>query len=165
MNSYPWLGVGFFFLALALAGLPPTSGFIGKYALITALLRVDSPLHILVAISAVSAGFLLLYAMMQIWRGFFWGETDAVHRVPLPLGMRAVTAVSVGLVVILAVFSGPVFNVAENADAQLSDNVAYINAVLGQEGLEAYSRARQHNEVLGDAIIAPPFPSECEKRT
>ena len=157
LNSYPWLGVGFFFLALALAGLPPTSGFVGKYALITALLRVDSPLHVLVAVSAVSAGFLLLYAMMQIWRGFFWGETDAVHRVPLPLGMRAVSAVSVGLVVLLTIFSGPAFRIAENADAQLSDNVAYINAVLGEAGVEAYSRASQSKR--GARASTETFPS------
>ncbi len=130
LSSYPYLGVGFFIGALALAGLPPTSGFIGKYALLTALLSAPSALNISVATSAVLAGLLLLYAAMQIWRGFFWGESDAVHHVELPAGMRLVTLTAVLLVAGLAVFSGPVFGAAEKTALQLETNGAYVTAVL-----------------------------------
>ena len=130
LSLYPWLGVGFFICALALAGLPPTSGFIGKYALITALLSAGTSVHGWVAVGAVVTGFLLLYAAIQMWRGFFWGENDAVHRVALPNGMRGVTAVAVGIVTLLALFSGPVFESAELAALQLRNPEVYTKAVL-----------------------------------
>ena len=130
LGDYPWLGAGFFFGALALAGLPPTSGFIGKYALITQLFSVASLLHLAVGIVAVVAGLLLLYAAMQIWRGFFWGESDAVHRVALPFTLRAVTGVALALVLILAIASGPVFELATRTADQLLHPAIYIESVL-----------------------------------
>ena len=130
LSLYPWLGVGFFICALALAGLPPTSGFIGKYALITALLAAGTPVHTWVAVGAVVTGFLLLYAAMQIWRGFFWGESDAVHSVDLPWGMHLVTTAAVGVVVLLALYSGPVFESAQLAAEQLRNPDVYTKAVL-----------------------------------
>lgn len=130
LNVYPWLGVGFFICALALAGFPPTSGFVGKYALIAALLSAGTPVHMWVALGAVVTGFLLLYAAMKMWRGFFWGESDSVHRVELPTGMRAVTGTAVGVVVLLALFSGPVFESAELAALQLRTPEVYMKAVL-----------------------------------
>lgn len=136
LNTYPFLGVGFFIGALALAGLPPTSGFIGKYAILTALLAAPNPVHVGVAVSAVLSGLFLLYASMQIWRGFFWGEADAVHRVALPLGMRLVTLSAVLIVIGLAVFSGPVFRVAEETAAQLETNAAYLEAVLAPQPVQ-----------------------------
>ena len=130
LRAYPWLGAGYFVTALALAGIPPTSGFVGKFALITALFSQGGALRIIVAVSAVATSFLLLYAGMRVWQGFFWGEADAVHRVPLPGTMRAVTIVIVGLVLLLAVASGPIFSTMERVAAQLEGNQNYIRAVL-----------------------------------
>lgn len=132
---YPWLGVGFFALALAVVGLPPMSGFIGKYALIAALLARGDGLGITVAVIAVVTSFLLLYALMLIWRGFFWGESDAVHRVRLPRTMRLVTGAAVGLVIALTVLSGPAFTLATRVAGQLGSNAAYIRAVLPEAEL------------------------------
>ena len=130
LSVYPWLGVGFFVSALALAGIPPSSGFVGKYAVIRALFASGGTLATLAASAAVLGGFLLLYAVVQIWRGYFWGEADAVHRVKLPLDMRVVTAVAISATVLLATASGPVYRAAEVAANQLSSNEAYIEAVL-----------------------------------
>ena len=127
---YPWLGVAYFIAALGLAGMPPSSGFIGKFSLISALFGAGSGLHIFVAVCAVLTGFLLLYACVQIWRGFFWGPSDAVHKVRMPTAMKLVTGASVGLLVVLAIVSGPVFNVTRLTAQQLLQNTAYISAVL-----------------------------------
>lgn len=136
LARYPWLGVGYLTAAIAAAGIPPTSGFIGKFGLIRALLIEQSALAIGVAVVAVVAGFLLLYGVIEIWRDFFWGESDAVHTVELPLGMRAVTAAAVGSLVVLAIASGPVYSAAERVAGQIitDGNAAYIEAVLGTEG-------------------------------
>jgi multicomponent Na+:H+ antiporter subunit D len=133
LGAYPLLGAIYFVAALALAGLPPTSGFIGKFALVQALLETGGVLRTAVAAVAVAAGLLLLYAAMGIWRGFFWGDEDAVHRLPLPKGMRRVTGVAGGLLVLLALFSGPVYALSERVAAQLETPTAYITGVLPQE--------------------------------
>ena len=127
---YPWLGLGFFVLALGLAGIPPTSGFVGKYALIAALLEGGGPLRVSVAVAAVVTGLLLLYAVVQIWQGFFWGESDAVSRRDLPAGQSVVMVTAAGLVITLALLSGPAYRVTALASKQLSGNAAYLAAVL-----------------------------------
>ena len=95
LRDYPWLGVGYFIAALTLAGLPPTSGFIGKFALIGALFARGDALAVLVGVAAVVTGGLLLYATVLVWRSFFWGDADAVHSVSLPRGMVLPTAAAV----------------------------------------------------------------------
>jgi len=133
LGAYPLLGVIYFVAALALAGLPPTSGFVGKFALVQALLETGGALRVGVAAVAVAAGLLLLYAGVGIWRGFFWGDEDAVHRVALPRGMRLVTGTAGGLLVLLALVSGPIYALSEQVAAQLLVPDAYIAQVLGRE--------------------------------
>ncbi len=133
LGAYPLLGAVYFVAALALAGFPPTSGFIGKFALIQVLLETGGALRIGVATVATASGLLLLYAGMAVWRGFFWGDEDAVHEVALPRGMWWVTAFAGTLLVLLAVLSGPVYALSERVAAQLGTPEAYISSVLPQE--------------------------------
>lgn len=130
LARYPWLGVGFFLAALAVAGLPPTSGFIGKFGLVTALLDRGGALATWGAVAGLLGSLLLLYAAVQIWRDYFWGEEHAVHQVPLPATLRGVTAVAVSLTLAFAVFAGPAYRQAEAAAAQLLDGGDYRRAVL-----------------------------------
>lgn len=136
LSRYPWLGLGYFTAAIAMAGLPPTSGFIGKFGLVRSLFTTGGGVQAAVAVVAVFAGFLLLYGGMQIWREFFWGESDAVHEVQIPRTMGAVTGVAVGSLVVLALASGPVYRAAEAVATQLTvqGNAAYVETVLGTEG-------------------------------
>jgi multicomponent Na+:H+ antiporter subunit D len=130
LRFYPWLGVAFFIGALALAGIPPTSGFIGKYALVSALFQQPSTLNIMVAVTSIITGFLLLYATMKIWRGFFWGESDAVHRITLPAGMSGIVSLSVLLIITLTLGSAYAYRVATMAAKQMSNPESYIQTVL-----------------------------------
>ena len=130
LRDYPWLGVGYFVAALTLAGLPPTSGFVGKFALIQSLFARGDALAVGVGVAAVVTGGLLLYATVSVWRSFFWGDADAVHSVTLPRGMVLPTAAAVGLLVALALASGPVYAVSERVAAQLLTNTQYISEVL-----------------------------------
>jgi multicomponent Na+:H+ antiporter subunit D len=134
LAHYPMLGLGFFVCALALAGLPPTSGFVGKFGLIASLLAEHQGGHTLVAVLGIIASLLVLYAMVKIWQNFFWGEDDTVHGEQLPLPMRGVTAVAVALVVSLIFASGPLYGVASRTAQQLSGHQDYIQAVLTPEG-------------------------------
>jgi len=130
LGLYPWLGAGYFAAALALTGLPPTSGFIGKFGLVRALLAAGGGLRVAVATAAVLTGLLLLYAAMRIWREFFWGEADAVHRVAIPRVMSGVTAAATVLLLSLAVFAGPLYGLCGTVASQLDGNAAYSAAVL-----------------------------------
>lgn len=133
LAHYPMLGLGFFVCALALAGLPPTSGFVGKFGLIASLLAERQGVHTLVATLALVASLLVLYAMVKIWQNFFWGEDDAVRQVPLPAAMRGVAAAAVALVAGLILTSGPLYSVASRTAQQLG-GPQYIQAVLAPEG-------------------------------
>jgi multicomponent Na+:H+ antiporter subunit D len=130
INAYPLLAIGFFVSALALAGLPPTSGFVGKFGLIQGLYERGDSLATAVAIIAVLGSLLLLYGLMTIWRNFFWGESDAVHRERLPLGMTIPTAVAGLLVLALTLASGPAYEVAAHTAEQLTNPSQYIERVL-----------------------------------
>ncbi len=149
LASYPFLGAGFFIGAIALAGLPPLSGFIGKFGLVQALLADGGALNAWAVAAAMVSSFLLLYAGLSIWRNFFWGESDAVHRVSLPRGMSIATGSAVSLIVVLTVLSGPVYNATERVAAQLSNSSEYITAVLGdadQAGNEPAEQAEARSE-------------------
>lgn len=146
LNIYPWLGVAYFISALALAGIPPTSGFIAKYSLISELLKVGSGLHNWIAAAAVIAGFLLLYGAVEIWREFFWGESDAVHSVSLPTGMKVITVSAVTALVLLAIAGGPAYQVADLAAEQLTTNKSYIDSVLVEAELPTHEGADEISE-------------------
>jgi multicomponent Na+:H+ antiporter subunit D len=74
MRTRPWLGVAFLLPALALAGLPPTSGFIGKFLLVRAAFDVGA---FAAGATAVGVSLLTLLSMVKIFNGAFWGERPA----------------------------------------------------------------------------------------
>ncbi len=66
----PLIAALFAIPALSLAGMPPFSGFVAKFAVISAAVAEAS---ILVAVAALLAGALTLLSMSKIWLGVFWG--------------------------------------------------------------------------------------------
>jgi multicomponent Na+:H+ antiporter subunit D len=87
VRTRPLLATGFLLSALALAGIPPTSGFVGKFLLVQA--AFDLQLWIAGGVAVLVSLFTLL-SMVKIWNGVFWGEeTDAVTtpRCLLPAGV------------------------------------------------------------------------------
>lgn len=70
-RTRPLVAMGFLLPALALAGVPPTSGFVGKFLLIRSAFEGS---HYLVGAVAVVVSFFTLMSMVKIWNGVFWGE-------------------------------------------------------------------------------------------
>lgn len=132
LSLYPWLGVGFFIVILAIAGLPPTSGFIGKFAVASSLFALDGWLGTAAAVAVVFSGIVLLYAGVQVWMGYFWGDPGKLRRVRLPGQMVVITTVAVLLVAALPLVSGPVYELATSVAGQLDGNEAYLAAVFPQ---------------------------------
>jgi multicomponent Na+:H+ antiporter subunit D len=140
----PLLAGLFLVAAVALAGIPPFSGFLAKLALVEAGLAVDQGLIVAVALLV---SLLTLYSMLKIWNEAFWKPLPATTdpaaggggTVPVgshhsrPVGALLVWPI-VGLVacsIVLAVAGGPAFDLVDRAAAQLLDPAGYIRAVLG----------------------------------
>lgn len=150
VDFMPLLAGCFLLCALTLAGLPPTAGFLAKYALIRAGIAEGSTLAIIAVVCALAGSLITLYALLAVWRGFFWGKHGVwppIYRVP-PMQQLPAYAASV-LVALMAIFGGPLFTRAEATARELRDNTHYIRAVLGDQ-----------------PIVIPPAPngSEIQKK-
>ncbi len=138
-RTRPWLGLLFLVPAMSLAGIPPLSGFFGKYIIIRAGVEAES--WGIVAVALV-VGLLTLFSMIKIWNEAFWKaqpeETAArAEQFEKALNQRAVTLMVLPIIglAIITVFIGlaaqPIYEIADAAAAQLLDSSDYIEAVLG----------------------------------
>lgn len=136
----------YFAAAIAMAGMPPLSGFIGK------LMILDTTRH-LPATPLIWATILITSLMIITgftYRGsrYFWKPLDpdfanpanlnadgapvAAHAIR-PLAITA-TCAPLALLVLLVLAAGPVMAFLAETAAQLLDTGSYIEAVLGPQG-------------------------------
>lgn len=132
LEHSPLLAAAFLLCALTVAGLPPTGGFVAKYALIRAGVQEGSALTLVAVGAALLSSLVLLYAMLSVWRGFFWGKHPAGEVVrPVPLALRLPMYAACAAVLGVTVFAGPLVRHAGNVARDLKDNTRYIRGVLG----------------------------------
>jgi multicomponent Na+:H+ antiporter subunit D len=131
VRTAPLIAVLFLLPALSLAGIPPLSGFVAKFALVDA--GLDGGWWAIVAASLV-ASLLTLFSMVKIWSGAFWGEAAPADGdgERLPVFMVAPTAALVVISLGVAAFAGPLYALSERAAVDLLDGTAYVQAVLGR---------------------------------
>ncbi|WP_312677844.1 Na+/H+ antiporter subunit D [Microbacterium sp.] len=144
MRAAPVIAVLYFLPAVNLGGLPPFSGFIGKFALFDAAAEVGTPLMYLLIIGGIITSLLTLYTLMRAWNLAFWREDDdqadepaVVERIEylgdapaadeqssrrvIPRIMTATTAGMVAVTVALTVFAGPLYQLCTSiGDALLT---------------------------------------------
>ncbi len=130
----PVWGLLFLISALALAGIPPLSGFWAKFLLVQAGLQTEQ--YLMVAV-ALGVSLLTLFSMTKIWAEAFWKEAPASDSPPRPL-TRATEWTLLAPIILLATLTvgmglatEPLLLLANQAAAQLLDPSAYVNAVLG----------------------------------
>jgi multicomponent K+:H+ antiporter subunit D len=138
------LGGAFIFCALLLAGLPPLSGFIGKFALIDGLLALDgrvSPSTWLLVVLIILSGLATLIATSRAGVDLIWTPSDK----PQP-ALRLAEAFPVGLLLAaclaLTVFAGPAMSYMERTGRSLEDRQGYIHSVTGAVRVHGPSEAR-----------------------
>ena len=144
MRAAPVIAVLYFLPAVNLGGLPPFSGFIGKFALFDAAAEVGTPLMYILIIGGIITSLLTLYTLMRAWSLAFWREDDdqadepaVVERIEylgdapaadeqssrrvIPRIMTATTAGMVTVTVALTVFAGPLYQLCTSiGDALLT---------------------------------------------
>jgi multicomponent K+:H+ antiporter subunit D len=123
------LGTAFLLGAMAVAGLPPSSGFIGKVLLLQGATTGQA---LWVWTVVLAGGLLGLWALARCGSVMFW-RTEGVSISGAPVSWTglapALALLLAGLA--LAVLADPVARYAGEAAAQLINPEAYIQAVLG----------------------------------
>jgi multicomponent Na+:H+ antiporter subunit D len=143
LRTAPTIAIVFGIPALALAGIPPLSGFVSKFALLEAL-TADRQWWMLGI--GLLVGLLTLFSMVKIWLSVFWSppteDADGRPFVPgvsalattedragAPMLMVVPTAILVIGVVAIGVFGGPIYGLAERAAQGLLDPTDYLRAI------------------------------------
>lgn len=137
-----FVGLAFMGCTLMLAGMPPLPGFLGKFAMLSALLN---PLGLaasagqrpglagwtFLAVLIVS-GFLALTALARVGIAHFWASQG---RRPLRVGLAEGLPIGALLLacVLLAVAAGPALHFTQAAADALYAPRGYVQAVLGAQ--------------------------------
>ena len=129
----------FFAAAIAMAGMPPLSGFLGKLLVLDAM---SGPGTIGWVWTFVLVGSLLtIVGFARAGSTLFWKSTAvempaAVPPAGTPAGPAEVAPViaTVAVLALLAVFAGPAADYLDATAAQLFDRAGYVAAVLGNGG-------------------------------
>lgn len=138
----------FFVGAIAMTGMPPLSGFIGKLMVMDAVR--DTPWVVAAWAVILVASLLTIVGFARAGSGLFWKSTAVVDATALPsgaqdvaprvekpkVGVAEVTPVflSILMLVLLGAFAGPVMTYLGDATDHLFDVSGYVDAVLGGSG-------------------------------
>ena len=140
-QTAPHLAVLFAIPAITLAGLPPTSGFVAKLALLQAGAGAGLASEI-VAAFVVVASLLTLYAVARVWVRVFWGtpkeplvDNDpndelVVGTARSARGMYVGASSLVVVSIVIALFAGPLSGITARAGEDLHGRETYRSAVL-----------------------------------
>jgi multicomponent K+:H+ antiporter subunit D len=135
------LGVAFFISAVAVAGVPPLAGFMGKAWLLQA--AGSTPLAAWVVALVLMSSLAMMVALARAGAVLFWQVGGGVAAVPASPARRHSPAHTVALVGLLAAVLGcaaaaaPLSAYSEAAARQLLDRRAYIASVLGARPVPA----------------------------
>ena len=136
--SAPLLSILFLISSMAMAGLPPLSGFWGKFVLVKA--GLDQSEYIIVSV-ALAVSLLTLYSMTKIWNEAFWkeppetGDQYTRHESHASGEKKLFLFIPIICLALLSVIMGilaePFLALTHRAAEQLLDPTEYIHCVLG----------------------------------
>ena len=130
-KAAPALSVVFLVQAMSLAGLPPLSGFWGKYLIVLEGVRLGQWVF---AVMALAVSVLTLFSMLKIWLSVFWKSKTKGYEPSLRrTGWKGMTAASFALVIVslfMGLFAEFVLRPCYLAAGQIMDAEAYRQEVL-----------------------------------
>lgn len=145
-GALAFLGLAFILCALMIAGLPPMSGFLGKFAMLSSALAPEPELAMdplaapsvaaltMVAV-LIGSGFLSLVAMSRAGIRYFWAPQERAAprlRVIETLPIAALLA----LCALLTIRAEPVMRYTAYTAQALHQPAAYVRAVLTAQPVE-----------------------------
>ena len=130
-----FLGLAFFICALVIAGMPPFSGFIAKFALLSKALDLSETTASstrsvwLLVIAMLISGMATVIALGRAGIRMFWTND---HLIPPVLSRREAFPITLLLLLCigLTVFAGPVMDQLSQTAKQLDNPSTYMRAVL-----------------------------------
>jgi len=122
MKQYPLLGWTYFIAALSLAGIPPLSGFYGKYYIVKALFQEQ---HIISAVIVLLSSLVVLYSVIRIFINVFWGKPDVVIQHPPYMKMMVASLMVTLLAVAFGFYADQLFPLFHQAAVTLTDPSEY----------------------------------------
>ena len=133
-----FLAVLFFVGAIAMAGMPPLSGFIGKLQILDAARGSDAMVWIWAIILVTS--LLCIIGFGRAGSVLFWKSASVEGEITVegakwPVLPIIATCGMLGGLVALTVFAGPITDYLHGVAAQIFDTSGYIQAVLGEGAL------------------------------
>lgn len=140
---HPYISALFFVSAMALAGMPPFSGFFAKLTLVRGSLEVE---HYIIVAVALFTSVLTLFSMTKIWTEGYWTPSEAEENDELPPGVNSwpgwnsqMLAMFVPIIILavlsvgMGIFAQPVISLLIETAEQLLEPSLYIEAVIGDE--------------------------------
>jgi multicomponent K+:H+ antiporter subunit D len=124
------LGASFFACALLLAGLPPLSGFLAKFAMLAPMLEAGPRVAATVLFALIIvAGFCTVIAMCRAGIQIFWVEPERIFP-KVRLVESASIAILLGLCLLLTVLAEAPLRYLRDTAQQIHAPAAYIRQVL-----------------------------------
>lgn len=129
-----FLGLSFMGCAMVLVGMPPLSGFIAKFSMITSLLTLWNEVStvktvVFIVLLLVSGAFAIISLMRLGVRAFWSANTPETPRLQLSEATPIMLLLS--LCVLMSVLAGPVRAYMDRTGADLVVGQRYIDKVLG----------------------------------
>lgn len=125
----PSLGWLFFIAALALAGVPPLSGFVGKVIILKEGIHEG---HLIMSVIGIITSLLVLYSVMKIFIHSFWGEMLLIEGEQKATGTNALLPgyILVTLIIGMGLGAEWVLSYVEQAAEVMTNPSIYIDAVF-----------------------------------
>ncbi|OSQ40827.1 monovalent cation/H+ antiporter subunit D [Thalassospira mesophila] len=127
----------FFMAAIAMASMPPLSGFLGKLQILTAARESQYAVWIWAVILGTS--FLNIVAFGRAGSVLFWkssaieGEIQTASDQTFPKQTVIAAGMMLAMLVGLTVFAGPITGYLHDTSVELFDTTDYIRAVMGAD--------------------------------
>lgn len=134
-----FLGMAFIFCVVLVTGLPPLSGFLSKFALLSAAIKAPadvSPAAWMLVAALLATGLAGLIALTRIGMRLFWSPTQRTTP-----RLRVIEAGPVAFLILLCVGTtvgaGPLMMYLDSAARTLHSPRTYVDAVLAPESVGA----------------------------